>query len=187
MQQASVLGCWKENMINFYVTNPITLPWKRKRIALMWGSNCYTDSGVVKGVLSEGSSHSGVCRGPCSAALDCCCYALCYLLVNQLFQVKFLNSSSLVLEGTVFAVGSCLYVLLSCSTHEVEKPSVDKENQLDVTFCILYFSCNSCSSCFGQPCAHHQELTTAWCYSLVLVCAVAAGRLLRLLYSLFLF
>ena len=36
---------------------------------------------------------------------------------------------------------------------------------------------NSCSTCFGQPCAHHQELTTAWCYSLVLVCAVAAGSL----------
>jgi len=50
--------------------------------------------------------------------------------------------------------------------------SVDKKNQLDVTFCILYVSSNSCSTCFGQPCAHHQELTTAWCYSLVLVCAV---------------
>jgi len=57
--------------------------------------------------------------------------------------------------------------------------SVDKKNQLDVTFCILYFSSNSCSTCFGQPCAHHQELKTAWCYSLVLVCAVAAGRLSR--------
>ena len=54
--------------------------------------------------------------------------------------------------------------------------SVDKKNQLDVTFCILYFSSNSCSTCFGQPCAHHQELTTASCYSLVLICAVAAGR-----------
>jgi len=32
--------------------------------------------------------------------------------------------------------------------------SVDKKNQLDVTFCILYFSSNSCSTCFGQPCAH---------------------------------
>ena len=53
---------------------------------------------------------------------------------------------------------------------------VDKKNQLDVTLCILYFSSNSCSTCFGQPCANHQELTTAWCYSLVLVCAVAAGR-----------
>jgi len=50
--------------------------------------------------------------------------------------------------------------------------SVDKKNQLDVTFCILYFSSNSCSTCFGQPCAHHQELTTARCYSLVSVCAV---------------
>ena len=38
---------------------------------------------------------------------------------------------------------------------------VDKKNQLDATFCILYFSSNSCSTCFGQPCAHHQELTTA--------------------------
>jgi len=28
-------------------------------------------------------------------------------------------------------------------------------------FCIHYFSSNSCSTCFGQPCAHHQELTTA--------------------------
>ena len=53
---------------------------------------------------------------------------------------------------------------------------MDKKNQLDVTFCILYFSSNSCSTCFGKPCAHHQELTTAWCYSLVLVCTVAAGR-----------
>ena len=37
--------------------------------------------------------------------------------------------------------------------------SVDKKNQLVVTFCFLYFSSNSCSTCFGQPCAHHQELT----------------------------
>ena len=51
---------------------------------------------------------------------------------------------------------------------------VDKKNQLDVTFCILYFSSNSCSTCFGQPCAHHQELTTTWCYSIVLVCAVTS-------------
>ena len=29
-------------------------------------------------------------------------------------------------------------------------------HQLDVTFCILYFSSTSCSKCFGQPCAHHQ-------------------------------
>ena len=39
--------------------------------------------------------------------------------------------------------------------------SVDKKNQLMSLFCILYFSSNSCSTCFGQPCAHHQELTTA--------------------------
>jgi len=51
--------------------------------------------------------------------------------------------------------------------------------RLEFTFCILHFSSNSFSTCFGQPCAHHQELTTAWCYSLVLVCTVAAGRLSR--------
>jgi hypothetical protein len=39
--------------------------------------------------------------------------------------------------------------------------AVHKKNQLDVTFCILYFSSNSCSTFFGQPFAHHQELTTA--------------------------
>ena len=39
--------------------------------------------------------------------------------------------------------------------------SVDKKNQPDINFCILYFSSNSCSTCFGQTCAHHQELTTA--------------------------
>ena len=61
-----------------------------------------------------------------------------------------------------------------CKLYQI---SVDKKYQLDVTFCIIYFSSNSCWTCFGQPCAHHQKLTTAWCYSLVLVCAVAAGRL----------
>jgi len=39
--------------------------------------------------------------------------------------------------------------------------NVDKKNQLDVTFCILYISSNSCSTYFRQPCAYHQELTTA--------------------------
>jgi len=39
----------------------------------------------------------------------------------------------------------------------------DKINQPDVTFRILYFSSNSYSTCFGQPCAHHQQLTTVWC------------------------
>ena len=43
-------------------------------------------------------------------------------------------------------------------------------------FLYSLFSSNCCSTCFGQPCTHHQGLTTAWCYSLVLVCAVAAGR-----------
>ena len=53
---------------------------------------------------------------------------------------------------------------LACRSLQIVKSflfSVDKKYQLDVTFCILYFSSNSCSTCFGQPCAHHQELTTA--------------------------
>jgi len=59
--------------------------------------------------------------------------------------------------------------------------------QLDVTFCNLYFSCNSSSTCFGQPCDHHQELTTASCYSPVLVCVVAALTRCHLMYFLILF
>jgi len=48
----------------------------------------------------------------------------------------------------------------------VKWTSLSKKNQLDVTYCILYFSSNSCSTCFGQPCTHHQEMTTAWCIAL---------------------
>jgi hypothetical protein len=50
---------------------------------------------------------------------------------------------------------------IGVSCYVLTVSSVDKKNQLNVTFCILYFSSNSCSTCFGQPCAHHQELTTA--------------------------
>ena len=53
------------------------------------------------------------------------------------------------------------YLLLHSGVMNILDFSVDKKNQLDVTFCIIYFSSNSCSTCFGQPCAHHQELTTA--------------------------
>jgi hypothetical protein len=52
-------------------------------------------------------------------------------------------------------------ILASMVFLPIQKDCVDKKNQLDVTFCILYFSSNSCSTCFGQPFAHHQELTTA--------------------------
>jgi len=58
----------------------------------------------------------------------------------------------------------CIYIAQQMDKSQVVvsfTSSVDKKNQLDVTFCILYFSSNSCSTCFGQPCAHHQELTTA--------------------------
>ena len=56
---------------------------------------------------------------------------------------------------------------------------VDKNIQVDVTFCILYFSSNNCWICFGQPCTHYEELRTAWCYCFVFVCALASGRLTR--------
>ena len=36
-----------------------------------------------------------------------------------------------------------------CSLIDTDNNSVEKKNQLDVTFCILYFSSNSCSTCFG--------------------------------------
>jgi len=39
--------------------------------------------------------------------------------------------------------------------------SVDKKNQIDVTFCIPYFYSNSSSTCFEQPSAHNKELTAA--------------------------
>jgi len=42
-------------------------------------------------------------------------------------------------------------VVLCCVGNINIKNSVDKKNQLDVTFCILYFSSSSCSTCFGQP------------------------------------
>ena len=66
-----------------------------------------------------------------------------------------------------------------CQNYDTSHYAVWIKKPTRCPFCILYFSSNSCSTCFGQPCALHQELTTAWCYSLVLVCAVAAGRLSR--------
>ena len=39
--------------------------------------------------------------------------------------------------------------------------SVDKKPTRCHYCVILYFSFTSCSTCFGQPCAHLQELTTA--------------------------
>jgi len=47
-------------------------------------------------------------------------------------------------------------------------------NQLDVTWCYNYFLFISCSTYFGQPCAHPQELTTQWFYRRVWFSPVAA-------------
>ena len=40
--------------------------------------------------------------------------------------------------------------------------SVDKKNQLDVTFCILYFSSNSCSTCFGATVCPSSGADDVW-------------------------
>ena len=68
-------------------------------------------------------------------------------------------------QNLMFATPKCLthvWIHNAVSVkHNKTLLCVDKKNQLDVTFCILYFSSNSCSTCFGQPCAHHQDMTTA--------------------------
>ena len=46
---------------------------------------------------------------------------------------------------------------------------------VDVTFCILYFSSNSCSTCFGQPCAHHQELATVMLITTLVISSCKDG------------
>ena len=105
------------------------------------------------------------------------CVTVCHHSSNGLYRTLsaqrlsertvFLTQRSLVQSGALENISllkrdsvSCnLFVSYSFSNEKLI--SVDKKNQLDVTFCIIYFSSNSCSTCFGQPCAHHQELTTA--------------------------
>ena len=70
------------------------------------------------------------------------------------------NGSLIIFEPPEYRSDSCIW-LAAWYKWSLILFSVDKKNQIDVTFCILYFSSNSCSTCFGQPCAHHQELTTA--------------------------
>ena len=98
------------------------------------------------------------------------CGVTTLLYFSKIFQTIFCNVSPI----TYFCIGdgsSFTGVLISPYPYPRRKQAttfrtyntvlrVDKKNQLDVTFCILYFSSNSCSTCFGQPCAHHQELTT---------------------------
>ena len=49
----------------------------------------------------------------------------------------------------VFREGKVSDTFLKPGNKISEVFSMDKKNQLDVTFCILYFSSNSCSTCFG--------------------------------------
>ena len=87
----------------------------------------------TSGLKLDMSCSVGVSRGLSKTRHSC--------VVNKI-QIK---RKSVVKHNFVFDCGFC----------------VDKKNQLDATFCILYFSSNSCSTCFVQLCAHHQELTTA--------------------------
>ena len=111
---------------------------------------------------------------------------VCVCRRENMYSVKFNGISPTswrpILSSELCWMYPIIHLLLHLQSVKYMRYRVDEKNQLDATFCILYFSSKSCSTGFGQPCAHHQELTTAWCYSLVLVCAVAAGRL-----SLFLF
>ena len=91
--------------------------------------------------------------------------------------IKFLSSCKARRRRKFAPFWQKISLFIWCVVDRASLFSMDKKNQLDVTSWILFFSSNSCSTCFGQPCAHHQELTTAWCYSLVLVCSVATGRL----------
>ena len=71
--------------------------------------------------------------------------------------------SSMQTGGLLDEIGAAVLSILQTNDGTLEDIvtfSVDKKNQLDATFCILYFSSNSCSTCYRQPCAHHQELTT---------------------------
>ena len=97
--------------------------------------------------------------------------AVCFIILRHLVLVLFTfyihgvlklknNSGSKRLRNVARGSQKCKMVGPRAGETRI-KLCVDKKNQLDVTFCILYFSSNSCSTCFGQPCAHHQELTTA--------------------------
>ena len=90
--------------------------------------------------------------------------------ISNTYRKKFLNWVFMFVKTTVIFLflffGCPIYIhsVCCCFSSVVVNNfrfSVDKKIELDVTFCILYFSSNSCSTCFGQPCANHQELTTA--------------------------
>ena len=74
-----------------------------------------------------------------------------------------LKYKSVSLKTNIIVVDCFLYQAKCILTLKgyIDLFSVDKKNQLDVTFRIFYFSSNSCLTYFGQPCAHHQEMTTA--------------------------
>ena len=130
------------------------------------GRNCFRQflfpsSGVFHCTHSNGICHVGLVTDFNKPV----CIAVCAVKTpddrqsNSPKHTEFWSKNKF--ENLVHLVGfiiRTLHPIYKCKTLHI---SVDKKNQLDVTFCILYFSSNSCSTCFGQPSAHHQELTTA--------------------------
>ena len=81
------------------------------------------------------------------------------VFLNSIFYLEMQEQNKWVRQHTLYCITCSLTNTSDILINRLIY--VDKKNQLDVTFCILYFSSNSCSTCFGQPCAHHQEPTTA--------------------------
>ena len=71
----------------------------------------------------------------------------------------------LIFSGESYGLKNHMFTFLSKFNNALtwSMYNVDKKNQLDVTFCILYFCSNSCSTCFRQPCAHRQHLMMGTC------------------------
>jgi len=121
--------------------------------------NCDRPSGRVQHAIRATTSKLSLCRQQRHMRRHGSAYSYSPALnISRwlILYVKFVGYAS------NFHIGS---MCISADLLKIQRPTcIGKSvwiNQLDVTFCILYFSSNSCSTCFGQPCAHHQELTTA--------------------------
>ena len=109
------------------------------------------------------------CQRKCRDLCSLCCADARYTSQKAAFNKTTFFAKRLDLSFTKKLMNCCIWniafygaeIWTLGKAYQKYLKSVDKKNQLDVTFCILYFSSNSCSTCFGQPYAHHQELTTA--------------------------
>ena len=74
-----------------------------------------------------------------------------------------------------------IYLMCGWTVHRYF--NVDKKPTRCHFWVILYFSFTSCSTCFGQPCAHLQELTTALCYHTCWYFAVTMSGVIQICLS----